>query len=78
MLTIKYYERGTNKEVVLHIDPVSDVVEVQIPRQSGQPKLSVNVSTDAVVIDRIGAKGKRDHISTHEYSDDLAGFASYR
>ena len=61
-LTIRYHCRTNNQTIELEIP--ADVVAIKIPEQEGLPALTVNVNTDAVIVD---AGEKR--LSMYEFTD---------
>ena len=69
-LKVRYYDRDKSETVILDIP--ADVLAVVVPAASsedgGLPELTVNVNTDAVIVD----KSSGGRVAMYEFSDLLA------
>jgi hypothetical protein len=48
MMKIRYFNKGTG--LMIEKDIPSDVCQITVPAQEGQPEVKVDVNTDAVIV----------------------------
>ena len=67
---MRYFDRAKNENVTLDIpaDVLAVIIPPAAPEDGGLPGLTVNVNTDAVIVDKV--TGER--VSMYEFSDLLA------